>query len=120
MAIPTHTTLIEVLDLDTPDVDIEPYYGDTEVRRVVTSTNVRAVIGAPAGSGTSAGAEKEAGGSELASHYSLNCDPVPITHNSWVRDLTTGKVYQVVYAELRSGFGFSMIQASMVRYEGLI
>lgn len=120
MALATYTTRIEILDLAPSDVDAEPYYGDDASRRVVTATGVRAVIGAPAGSGTSAGTEKVAGGEELSSHYSLNCDPVAISHTSWVRDMTTGTVYRVVYAELRSAFGVSMVQGQLVRYDGLV
>lgn len=119
MAIPAHTTRIEVLDQTPADVDEEPYYGDTADRRIVTSTGVRAVISAPSGSGVSTGTERVAGGAELVSHYSLNCDVVPIDHNSLVRDMSTGRVYQVVWAEKRGAWGVEMIQGQLVAYEGL-
>jgi hypothetical protein len=120
MALPTYTTRIEILDLTADDADAEPYYGDEADRREVTATNVRAVISAPSGSGVAVGSERRAGGAELTSHYSLLCDPVPINHNSWVRDMTTGRVYTVVWAEVRGAFGTFMVQGQLAVYEGMI
>lgn len=110
--IPISTTTISVLEQTAADEYAEPYEGQTEAQRVASAVGVRAVIGAPSGS------EIVRGGEQMVAQYSLQCDPTPMTHRSWVKDEMTGRVYTVVWCKDRIGLGLDHVQAQLRVVEG--
>ncbi len=90
----------------------EPEPGDARTT-TVTATGVRAVISAP-----SATAAVRPGGGQADHRYRLNCDPVTLTAFDQVVDDTTGTVYEVDWAEQRTGLGIAHTVANLSRLEG--
>lgn len=94
--IPLATTTISVLRIKPEDVYDEPYGGERPTDRDVAASGVRAVIYRPVA--RSAGREQRAGGEQAIAELDLACDPCGITYLDWIKDDTTGAVYEVIYA----------------------
>lgn len=79
----------------------------------VIATGVRAQISSPSGR------ERVIGGSQEIVEFSLSCDPTDLTHLDRVLDDTTGKVYEVMWATQRIGFGLEHTRAGLRAVEGV-
>lgn len=113
--LPHHTHLIEVLNQTADQADAEPYSGDTVDTREVTATNVRAIISQPR-----SGAEIVQGGEMSTVYSNFKTDTVDgLTHNSWIRDMESGDVFQVVWAQRRRVMGMAWIEGQGRIVEGL-
>lgn len=89
--IPFHTTRVDVLKPEVARDSQDPYDDTPAPGPTVIASNVRAVIvengGGPVGPGDN----------ELA-QLKMRCDPCTIDHRCSVKDLSTGRVYEVVSA----------------------
>lgn len=112
--IPFHTTTITVLQPTTAQSDGEAYESPPPAGYDVIATGVRAVIGSPVGTEIRRGAE------QTDDLFTLNCDPTPMDHYSWIRDEITALEYAVTWCMHRDAFGLSFVQGRLKLVEGLV
>lgn len=116
MAIPFSTTTISVLRQPTAQFEGEPYQTDTEATRTTVASGIRAVVSSSA---TGRGRERRAGGEQSTVYGRLTCDPVDLRHTDWIKDSTTGRIWQVSSIMSRRGLGTDHEQAEIFYVEGL-
>lgn len=115
--IPLATTTISVLRLtaaqladpyDNESVDSGPASGFN-----VVQTGIRAHISAPSGR------EQVAGGEQADVAFKLAADPCDLDHADRVKDESTGHVFLVDWAFLRTAMGLDHVTAQLRRVSGL-
>lgn len=116
--IPESTTTFTILRRrsNIPDGMVDPYEPeDTTTAQITVASGVRAHISRPSG------AERYRGGSQEVVQLPFVCDLADVSNLDQVRDETTGKVYDVTWAEGRQpGFGLDHVTGTLRAVSGLV